>query len=398
MPRRLRSVLVLLLGGAALAFAADRIVSSPRFALPRDFIEYWAAGRVNARGGNPYHPDALLAEQRRADPGRTHAVMMWNPPPALAVYAPLGLLGPRWAALVWAGAQLAAVLVACDLVWRAYCPAHRWLAAGAAVSFAGTWWLVAYGQNTGLMLLGLGGFLHFAKRDRPLAAGACAALTALKPHLLAVFGVLLVADFGTRRGRRALAAGSAALGAALAAALAPNPAVVAQFVEAARHPAEGATPLSAWAVPVPAYWLRARLAPGHFWVQFVPCLLACGALVGARVRAGAAWAWDRALPAAVAASVLAAPYGGWPFDLPLLLVPVLWALARLARAGAWSRAAALVLGQGALTAATLAVPAVLGRPVALDEYGWAAPAALALCLLALPAPQRQGPGLTGPTL
>ena len=45
----------------------------------------------------------------------------------------------------------------------------------------------------------------------------------------------------------------------LAAALAPNPAVVAQFVEAARHPAEGATPLSAWAVPVPAYWLRARL-------------------------------------------------------------------------------------------------------------------------------------------
>ena len=71
--------------------------------------------------------------------------------------------------------------------------AARGLGGAVAVSFVGTWWLVGYGQNTGFLLLGLAGFLHFARRDRPFAAGACAALTALKPHLLAVFGVLLVA-------------------------------------------------------------------------------------------------------------------------------------------------------------------------------------------------------------
>src|SRR4051812_23087880 len=146
MSPRVRSLLVLLVGGAALVFAADTVARTPGFLVPRDFLEYWAAGRVNLRGGNPYHPDELLAEQKHADAGRTDAVMMWNPPPALAVYMPLGAIEPRWATLLWIGLQLAAVFVACDLLWRAYCDSHRWLAAVVAISFVGTWWLVAYGQ------------------------------------------------------------------------------------------------------------------------------------------------------------------------------------------------------------------------------------------------------------
>ena len=112
MSPRLRSALVLLVGGAALVSAADVVVRTPGFLVPRDFLEYWAAGRVNLRGGNPYHPDELLAEQKLADPAREHAVMMWNPPPALAVYMPLGALASRWATLIWVGLQLASVFVA----------------------------------------------------------------------------------------------------------------------------------------------------------------------------------------------------------------------------------------------------------------------------------------------
>src|SRR5262245_14988290 len=211
MSQRVRSLLVLLVGGAALVFAADVVVRTPGFLVPRDFLEYWAAGRLNLRAGNPYHPAELLDEQKRADPAREHAVMMWNPPPALAVYMPLGALPPRWATLLWVGLQLASVFVACDLLWRAYCPTHRWFAAVVALSFAGTWWLVAYGQNTGFMLLGLAGFLHFRRAEKPFAAGACAALTALKPHLLAVFGVLLLTDAFSRRGAKSLASGTAVI-------------------------------------------------------------------------------------------------------------------------------------------------------------------------------------------
>ena len=71
MSPRVRSALVLTIGCAALAFAADVVVHTPGFLVPRDFLEYWAAGRVNLRAGNPYHPDALLAEQKLADPAAT---------------------------------------------------------------------------------------------------------------------------------------------------------------------------------------------------------------------------------------------------------------------------------------------------------------------------------------
>ena len=246
---------------------------------------------------------------------------------------------------------------------------HRWLAAVVALSFAGTWWLVAYGQNTGFMLLGLAGFLHFRRADRPLAAGACAALTALKPHLLACFGVLLVANIahaprvGDTRDRRRRDSRSHS-----AVAVTANPAVVAQFVETARHPAEGATPLSAWALPVPAYWLRMWLAPDQFWVQFVPCASRAAASLRAVFGAGRDWDWSRELPLVVAVSVLATPYGGWIFDLPVLLVPVVYAaVARLVSVKQWAARGRVVVGQAAITVASFA------RPGGLHEYWWVAP-------------------------
>jgi hypothetical protein len=332
---------------------------------------------VNLRGGNPYRPAELLAEEKLADKKRTEAVMMWNPPPALAVYMPLGAIPPRWASLLWGGTLLVAVFVACDLLWRTYCERHRWVGAAIAISFVGTWWLVVYGQNTALLLLGLAGFIYYRRREKPLTAGAFAALTALKPHLLACFGVLLVADVLTRRGAKSLAIGVALIAAALGIALAANPAVLSQFIEATRNPAEGAIPLSAWELPVPAYWLRKWAAPTHFWVQFVPCALACTAFLVYRVRKGAARNWSREMPLIVAVSVLTTPYGGWIFDLPVLLVPAVWAAARLVSAQRWCLAGAFVLGQAIITAMSFAW---VGE---LRAYWWVAPAVLGLCLLAL---------------
>jgi hypothetical protein len=288
---------------------------------------------------------------------------------------PLGLPPAKWAALLWVGGQVLAVMLACDLLWRTYAPGRpRWLAQFVGLSFVGTWWVVAYGQNTGLLVLGLAGFLHFTRTGRPAAAGLCAALTALKPHLLAGFGVLLLADIATRRGRVTLAAGAGVIAMSLGLAVLANPAVVGQFLAAARDPGPGAVPLRGWKLPVPAYWLRVAVVPDQFWVQFVPCAAACVGLLAWRFRAGDAWDWSRALPAVVAVSVLTTPYGGWIFDLPVLLVPVIGCAARLAYCP--PLLAIFLAGQAAVNVISFATPG------GLHEYSWVIPAVLAPCLLA----------------
>jgi hypothetical protein len=244
---------------------------------------------------------------------------------------------------------------------------------------------VAYGQNTGFLALGLAGFLYYTRWDRPLAAGALAALTALKPHLLAGFGVLLLADALRKRGLVALAAGVGVVAVSLAVAVTANPDVVGQFLAAARDPGPDAVALPDWKLPVTAYWLRVRIDYDQFWIQFVPCAVACLALLAWRLRAGEAWDWARAMPAVVAVSVLTTPYGGWIFDLPVLLVPVVWCAARLARSP--RLLAVFLAGQAAVTAISFATPG------ALQNYWWVAPASLGLCLLGLSVnPERERRG------
>ena len=387
MPARLRSGLVAAVGLIVAAVAADRVVNSPAFLNPRDFLEFWSAGAVVARGGNPYDPVELLGYQRLAEPDRDAAVMMWNPPWSLAVYVPVGLLPVRWATLVWVGLQLAAVMIACDLLWGVYRgPARlRWVPQFLGLSFAPVVWTVLYGQNAGLLLLGLAGFVHFRATGTPGRAGVCAALTALKPHLLAVFGMLLVLDAISRSGRVALAAGVATLAVALGGVLLLNPDVIGQFVRTTLHPPPGAVPLTEWVLPVAAYWLRVLVAPDRFWVQFVPCAAVCVCFAAWRLKAGVGWNWPAALPWVVGASVLTTPYGGWVFDLAVLLVPVVAVAARLAGDARYITLSLFALGQLAITAASLTWAG------SLPGFFWVAPAVLILCLAAgMPRPAARG--------
>src|SRR6266849_8316508 len=60
-----------------------------------DFIQYWAAGRLNALGANPYSPDeafslekevGLSDEWQRASGRRLdQGIIMWNPPLTLSI-------------------------------------------------------------------------------------------------------------------------------------------------------------------------------------------------------------------------------------------------------------------------------------------------------------------------
>jgi hypothetical protein len=276
------------------------------------------------------------------------AVMMWNPPWLLAVVMPLGQLPVRPAFLVWLVLNTAMVAAATDLLWRGFGgPARlRWVGWGLAVGFAPITFVLISGQVTLLCLLGLGGFVAASRAGRPGLAGAAAALTAIKPHLLALFGLALLLDaVGNRFGRRAVLAGGAVLAAAVLTAMAANPAVVAQYVGAAAGPGSADhRGLAEYVHPTLGSYLRSAVAPEVFAVQLAPLAVGVVAVVVVWWRRGRAWDWPGSVPWLVLGSMLVSPYGAWSFDLILLLVPVLAVAARLAAdpaAGATARRVAV---------------------------------------------------------
>src|ERR1700758_2168136 len=85
---------LILVGAGALLVAVllvqqlGRLFADRSIMPPDDFVEYWAAGRLNAHGENPYDPAKLFPLEKGAgrttlpldSAGNETAVMMWNPP------------------------------------------------------------------------------------------------------------------------------------------------------------------------------------------------------------------------------------------------------------------------------------------------------------------------------
>jgi hypothetical protein len=319
------SIRVLLFSLVALAFAAVR----PDIFVLKDFPEYWAAAHVLAHSGDPYDGAQLLrVQQAIVGSHLEQATSLWTPPWTLPLYLPFGFLPFAIARYVWLGVQLLMVFAAGELLGRTY-SARRVLPQLLALTFAPVFWMALFGQNTGFLLLGLAGFLHFRERQ-PFVAGVFAALTAIKPHLLAVFGVVLILDAFRRDGWKVLAAGTGVLAAGSLVAVLMNDRIFELFAAAVQRPkTPEVTPLSEWDLPLIAHQFRHAIDPHQFGIQFVPCAVACGLMAVHKLWQGNRWNWRVQLPPVVLVSCLCAPYGGWMFDLVVLLVPTIHAVAVL---------------------------------------------------------------------
>jgi hypothetical protein len=377
-PRRLwRAGLLAALAAALLALAVQQARPGRGLgALPlHDFVEYWAAGRLLVRGENPYDP-ARMGELER-DAGREEeGILMWCPPWALALVAPLGLLDCRTAHPIWLLFHLAVLLGCADALWRYYGgPASlRWLGWLLGVAFVPSGVALLAGQVSPLLLLGATGFLVFQRRRLDALAGASTAFLAVKPHLSYLFWIAL-AVWAVRQRRWRVLAGGALAGLALTGvALALEPGVLGHYW----HTLHSAPPAQ-YRSPTLGTLLRLALGEGPFALQFVTTLpgLAWLAWHGWRRRRG--WDWGEQLPLLLLASMLTAAYGAWPFDLVLLLVAVLRAAALLADGG--PRRARLLAATAYLGVNALALALVL-REVEYLGFIWMAPALL-LAYLAL---------------
>jgi hypothetical protein len=168
-----------------------------------------------------------------------------------------------------------------------------------------------------LILLGLIGFLYFEKQGRDSLAGACLVLVAIKPHLVYLIGLAIVAWVVDRRRWSVLLGAGAGLFVATVIPLATNPGVLRQYGEALTH-----HPPSQFYSPTMGTFLRLLLGPGKFWLQFVPVILGVGWLAWYWWRHRRDWQWSEQLPVLLLACYLTAPYGAWPFDYVVMLIPM----------------------------------------------------------------------------
>jgi hypothetical protein len=159
--------------------------------------------------------------------------------------------------------------------------------------------------------------LDFGFRISDFLSGVCLVLVAIKPHLVYLIGLAILAWAIDRRRWFILMGGVVGLLVATVIALAKNPDVLRQYWEAlSQHPPDH------FRSPTIGTFLRLLFGPDKFWLQFVPVGFGLAWLAWYWQRHRRDWQWSEQLPVLLLACYLTAPYGAWPFDYVVMLIPL----------------------------------------------------------------------------
>jgi hypothetical protein len=373
--------------GCALAWQMRGLLADPAVMPPDDFVEYWAAGRLNLHGQNPYSPDLLLPLEQAAGGNTPEAVMMWNPPWTLSAAMPLGAMPARPAQIAWLLLNFAFILFCADRVWRlAGGPkSQRWVAYVLALTFLPTFFVLRAGQITPLVLLGVVLYSWFQRLGRPGLAGAIAVLVAIKPHLVILLWVAVAVEAVFQQRWATVIGGTLAGVAALTWPLAVNSAVFDQYLDAYRtHP-----PVQ-WMSLTLGTLLRLVFGWEKFWLNAVPLGFGLAWFAWRNRRHRDSWDWADRMPALVLVSFVTAPYGAWHFDLVLLLLPIVHLAAKLSATRDRKRIGIAILVYGI---AALGMLAINLAGITSIWFAWVAPLVLLAYYGLFPAPltRRVGP-------
>jgi len=295
-----------------------------------DFIEYWSAGQLLRQGKSPYDFDALYNVERSVGWLGETPLIMWNPPWTLTLMLPLAFLPFNIAAFLWFCVNLAILFACSATAWRLFVPERflrqveiAWIA---AFVFMPAIFTLQMGQISSLVLLGVAGFLFFVARGNDILAGACLALTMVKPHVIYLLLVTLCWWIATRRRWRVLLGLAAALVGLTAVVLCFSPHCVEHYLLAMREP-----PLY-WRTPTLGGVLRILLGWEHRWLQFFPSVILSLATLICLIVKAAEFDWDQAISPILLISVPTAAYG-WSFDQVVLLIPYIQVISLIVQNG-----------------------------------------------------------------
>lgn len=183
-----------------------------------DFSQYWAGARVYVTGGDPYDPSTWPGRVQQLGGQDSTTPVFLYPPWVLFVLAPLGFVDLPVAASIWIGSTLifAAVglFLLLDLRVRDLPLAHTLVAFALAGSQPGI--VNFYSGQWSFFLIGALSFSAlWAAQGRQSLAALFGSAMLIKPQLFLVAAPMLL-RIAVARGRRRLALGLVALGAAAA--------------------------------------------------------------------------------------------------------------------------------------------------------------------------------------
>jgi hypothetical protein len=367
---------IALVSGLTLAITALFLCVAPltgEIAGARDFVVYWATGQQLVHHANPYD----VAEMMRIEwagglPPRLGVLFMRNPPWALPLVYPLGLIGVRTGALIWSLILLACLWGSVRMVWQMH-GRPRSLLNFLGLSFAPALLCLIVGQTSLFALLGLVLFLYL-HRARPFLAGMSLWLCTLKPHLFLAFGVVLLAWIVVNRCYQVLLGAVVVMAASCGLSWWMDPTAWTDYAHMMRTYGVEKEFIPCWGVV-----LRLWVNPQATWLQYLLPAIGCIWALAYFWKRRHAWDWTKDGSVVVLVSILSAPYC-WVFD-QAIAIPALLRGAYLTR----SRTLLALLALGSLV---IEAGMVIGIKLPSPFYLWTAPAWLAWYLFAMASARR----------
>jgi Glycosyltransferase family 87 len=326
----LRSFTIALLALGTMFVIVTYAVSRPLL----DFIVYWAASHLFVAHHNPYSLAETFEVQRALGWRGAVPLMFLSPPWVLSAIAPLGFAKSYILAwTVWILILVAAVSFSSRLLMDIYFRdlnvpeisepnSYRFLF---AFTFYPVLLSLRFLQLAPVVLLGVAGFLYYEKRNSPWAAGILLSFSLLKPHLLWLVWIVLLARSYRERQWKTLLSSGAVIAVFSMAPLLWDRRVFEQYWELMTGPFPRIVQSGILA------GVRSMLkAKGTYWLQYLPPVIGAAWIVFYWRKHRANWSWSERMPSLVTASLLTAPYG-FAFDQALLILPIIAMAASAAR-------------------------------------------------------------------
>ena len=313
----------LLIAGILILIRLAPTLSKPEYLLSDDFVRYWASGKLNQEGLNPFDPEIIQKLQLELGgtivwPDTTSITL--TPPWVMPLLMPLGMFSYPTGRLVWLLVSVVILLFSSQLLWRIYTGNRklRWLAILVTVIFAPTISVLEKGQITNLVLLGLAGFLFYTSVKRnDWLAGICLSLVSCKPQLILLFWLaLFVWVIQQRRWLILISTAICVLSLTLIT-IAFNSHIIQQYFGMIQSYG-----IADWANPTfGAYLCFFWFGANQFWLQFLPAVFSAVWFIYYWHRHHRSWDWLREMPIILLVSLITSPYS-WTYD-QVILIPVI---------------------------------------------------------------------------